>query len=119
MILAPWLKRGGADRAVVALARALLERDAAARVLIVCTQDDAVEALDWAPVSRRLSIARVAAELDDRHDTFVAFANFLRFAGCRASLCRQQPLRLGPDREIRPRAAPATALLRFRVLPGL
>lgn len=82
VILTPWLKRGGADRAVLHLARALLARDPACRVLIVCTQDNAVEALDWAPVSQRLRVAKVAGEVDDVHDTYVAFCNFLRFAGC-------------------------------------
>ncbi len=83
VILTPWLKRGGADRAVLHLTRALLENDAEARVLIVCTQDDALEALDWAPPTRRLTVARVARYLDERHDTFAAFCNFLRFAECR------------------------------------
>jgi len=83
VILTPWLKRGGADRAVVSLARALLENDEAARVLIVCTQSDEVEALDWMAPSRRLSVARIAREIDDAHDTCAAFCNFLRFAGCR------------------------------------
>ena len=82
VILVPWLKRGGADRAALMLARALLERDPAARVLIACTQEDTVEALDWAAPSRRLSVARIAAEVDEEHDTNVAFCNFLRFAGC-------------------------------------
>jgi glycosyltransferase involved in cell wall biosynthesis len=83
VIVAPWLKRGGADRAVLHLVQALLERDDAARVLIVCTQDDAIEALDWAPATKRLAVARIASELDERHDTYAAFCNFLRFAGCR------------------------------------
>ncbi len=83
VILTPWLKRGGADRAVLHLARGLLESDPDLRVLIVCTQDDCVEALDWAPVSQRLSIAKIAHEVDDVGDTYVAFCNFLRFAGCR------------------------------------
>jgi glycosyltransferase involved in cell wall biosynthesis len=83
VILVPWLKRGGADRAALLLARALMERDPAARVLIACTQDDCVEALDWTAPSRRLSVARIAAEVDDVHDTYVAFCNFLRLAGCR------------------------------------
>jgi glycosyltransferase involved in cell wall biosynthesis len=83
VILVPWLKRGGADRAALLLARALLESDANARVLIACTQDDAVEALDWAAPSQRLSVARIASEIDEVHDTYVAFCNFLRFAGCR------------------------------------
>jgi glycosyltransferase involved in cell wall biosynthesis len=83
VILVPWLKRGGADRAALLLARALLESDGQARVLIVCTQDDAVEALDWAPVTQRLSVARVASDIDDRHDTCAAFCNFLRLVGCR------------------------------------
>ena len=84
VILTPWLKRGGADRAVLHLARALLENDAEARVLIVCTQDDAVEALDWAPLSRRLSVAaRRARNRRARTTPFVAFCNFLRFTGCR------------------------------------
>ncbi len=83
VILTPWLKRGGADRAVVHLARALLESDSSARVLIVCTQDDAVEALDWAPLTRRLVVAKVAREVDDANDTYVAFSNFLRFCSCR------------------------------------
>jgi glycosyltransferase involved in cell wall biosynthesis len=83
VIMTPWLKRGGADRAVLLLARALLESDPALRVLIVCTQDDAVEALDWAPVTRRLVVAKIAREVDDANDTYVAFANFLRLCGCR------------------------------------
>lgn len=83
VILVPWLKRGGADRAALLLARALLESDPAARVLIACTQEDSVEALDWAAPSQRLSVARIASEVDEAHDTYVAFCNFLRFAGCR------------------------------------
>ena len=83
VILTPWLKRGGADRAVLHVARGLLESDPDLRVLIVCTQDDGVEALDWAPVSQRLSIAKIAHEVDDIGDTYVAFCNFLRFTGCR------------------------------------
>lgn len=83
VIMTPWLKRGGADRAVLHLARGLLECDPDIRVLIVCTQDDAVEALDWAPLSQRLSVARIAREVDDVNDTYVAFCNFLRFAACR------------------------------------
>ncbi|MDE3177492.1 MAG: glycosyltransferase family 4 protein [Pseudomonadota bacterium] len=83
VILTPWLKRGGADRAVLHVARGLLESDPAARVLIVCTQDNDAQALDWAPVSQRLRIAKIAHEVDDVGDTYVAFCNFLRFAGCR------------------------------------
>jgi glycosyltransferase involved in cell wall biosynthesis len=83
VIMTPWLKRGGADRAVLLLARALLESDPALRVLILCTQDDAVDALDWAPVTRRLVVAKIAREVDDANDTYVAFANFLRLCGCR------------------------------------
>ena len=83
VILTPWLKRGGADRAVVSLARALLENDAQTRVLIVCTQEDSVEALDWAAPSRRLSVAKLAREIDDNHDSCAAFCNFLRLHGCR------------------------------------
>ena len=83
VVMTPWLKRGGADRAVLLLARALLESDPALRVLIVCTQEDAVEALDWAPLTRRLVVAKVAREVDDANDTYVAFANFLRLCGCR------------------------------------
>ena len=82
VILTPWLKRGGADRAVVSLARALLENDAQTRVLIVCTQEDCVEALDWAAPSRRLSVAKIAREIDDSHDSCAAFCNFLRLHGC-------------------------------------
>jgi glycosyltransferase involved in cell wall biosynthesis len=83
VIMTPWLKRGGADRAVIELARGLLESDPAVRVMIVCTQRDEVEALDWAASSRRLAVARIAGEVGDDHDTYVAFCNFLRFAGCR------------------------------------
>jgi glycosyltransferase involved in cell wall biosynthesis len=83
VIMTPWLKRGGADRAVIELARGLLESDPAVRVMIVCTQGDEVEALDWAPPTRRLVVARIAGEVDDEHDTYVAFCNFLRLAGCR------------------------------------
>ena len=82
VILVPWLKRGGADRAVMALARGLLARDANARVLIVLTQSDATEALDWAPISGRLKIAKVADDVDVANDTFVAFCNFLGACGC-------------------------------------
>lgn len=82
VILVPWLKRGGADRAVIALARALLAADATVRVLIVLTQDDSVEALDAAPVSGRLKIAKVAGAVDEANDTFVAFCNFLNASAC-------------------------------------
>ena len=82
VILTPWLKRGGADRAVLHLARGLLEGDPEARVLIVCTQEDGVEALDWAPLSRRLCVAKAASEIDESHDTCAAFCNFLRLHGC-------------------------------------
>ena len=83
VFLVPWLKFGGAERAAIHLAAALLEAHPRERVLFVCTQSDEVEALNWAPVTRRLTVARVAKEIDDVNDTYMAFANYLRFAGCR------------------------------------
>ena len=83
VILTPWLKRGGADRAVLHLARALLEND---------PDDPRLNRLHAGRRDRRARLgarlrppqrrARVAREIDDKHDTFVAFCNFLRFAGC-------------------------------------
>lgn len=80
VIIVPWLRRGGADRAVIALATALLKTE---RVLIVCTQSDEREALDWAPITSRLSVACLADVVGDTHDLCVAFCNCLRFIQCR------------------------------------
>ena len=83
VILAPWLKRGGAERVIVHLARALIARDADERVLILCTTSDLMDAAGWAPLTDRVVVAAIQDVADDANNTLVAFCNFLRFIHCR------------------------------------
>jgi glycosyltransferase involved in cell wall biosynthesis len=82
VFLTPWLKRGGAERVIANLSRALLTRAEDDRILILCTAGDSMDAASWAPLSDRVTIAAINDGVDDANNTYIAFCNFLRFAHC-------------------------------------
>jgi glycosyltransferase involved in cell wall biosynthesis len=82
VVLAPWLKRGGAERVIINLVKAILSEAGSGDVLILCTQSDVVDAMAWLPFTRRVTVASIHDVLDGADESYVAFCNWLQFMRC-------------------------------------
>jgi glycosyltransferase involved in cell wall biosynthesis len=83
VVLAPWLKRGGAERVIANWVEAISARDPDAAILIVCTQGGDAEGVSWLPYARQADVLFIHDVIDGSDGVLVTVANGLRFFGCR------------------------------------